>query len=413
MPQPRFQHTLLVIDDSPSARFVVQTTLESQQYQVFAAEDGETGLELVAEVAPELILLDINMPGISGFEVCKRLKANPCTAEIPVIFLSANNDADSKVCGFACGGVDFVTKPFQADELLARVAAHLALRDFHRRIQDKNQELEAVLANVHQLQSQLIQSEKMASLGTLAAGVAHEINNPIGYVTSNFSTLKAYAADLFELLELYAEGDSSLEPGLRQQINAKKQAIDFTYLRDDLPDLINESQQGLERVKTTVQNLKNFTHAGTGEKVWCDLCEEIENTLNVVWNEIKYKADVIREYSPVPPVYAVTAHIGQVVMNLLVNAAHAIEEKGVIRVATGSDEHWVWVEIRDNGVGMSAETRSRIFDPFYTTKPLGKGTGLGLSLSLGIIEKHQGKIEVSSEPGEGSCFRVLLPREPE
>lgn len=411
MAQQQNQHTLLVIDDSASARFVVQSTLESKHYQVFAAENGESGLELVAEAAPELILLDINMPGIDGFEVCKRLKSNPFTRDIPVIFLSANNDADSKVCGFACGGVDFVTKPFQADELLARVAAHLALRDYQRRIQEKNQELEASLASVQQLQLQLIQSEKMASLGTLAAGVAHEINNPIGYVNSNFSTLKTYANGLFELLDLYASGESALHaPELLQQIRVKKQAIDFDYLLTDLPNLINESHQGLERVRTTVQNLKNFSHAGTGEKVWCDLCAEIDNTLNVVWNEIKYKAEVVKTYAEVPPVYAVPSHIGQVIINLLVNAAHAIEEKGVIRVATGSDAQWVWVEIADDGVGMSAETRSRIFDPFYTTKPLGKGTGLGLSLSLSIIEKHQGTILVSSEPGKGSTFRVMLPQ---
>jgi len=414
MSHERMQQTLLVIDDSPSARFVVQSTLESRDYQVYTAEDGEAGLEMVAEVGPELILLDINMPGLNGFEVCRLLKANPATAEIPVIFLSANGDADSKVCGFACGGIDFVTKPFQADELLARVSTHLNLQSVQRHILDKNRELETLLADVKQLQSQLIQSEKMASLGTMAAGVAHEINTPIGYVNSNFSTLETYITELFELLALYQSVEVNLsDPALVEAIQAKKQAIDFAYLHDDLPDLIKESRQGLARVTSTVLNLKNFSHAGTGEKVWCDLQVELDNTLGVAWNEIKHKAEIVREYTPVPQVYAVLSHIGQVLMNLLVNATHAIEKSGTIWVRTGCDERWVWVDIQDSGAGMLPEIQARIFDPFYTTKPLGQGTGLGLSLSLGIIEKHQGRIQVTSAPGRGSTFRVMLPRQPD
>ena len=253
----------------------------------------------------------------------------------------------------------------------------------------------------------------MASLGTLAAGVAHEINNPIAYINSNLSGLSNYVDDLVELFDLYRSAEQQLiDTELLQAIQTKKLSMDFDFLCSDLPELLKESRQGLDRVKNTVLNLKQFSHAGTGEKSWCDLNVEADNTLNVVWNEIKYKAEVIKEYAEVPQVYAVLSHIGQVLMNLLVNAAQAIEEKGTIWIRTGFDDRWVWMEVQDNGGGMSSEVKSRIFDPFYTTKPLGKGTGLGLSLSLGIIEQHQGQLQVSSELGKGSSFRVMLPRVP-
>ena len=247
---------------------------------------------------------------------------------------------------------------------------------------------------------QLLQSEKMASIGQLAAGVAHEINNPVGFVNSNLGSLKNYSQQMIALLERCRSGQAS---------EADFVAIEFDYLKEDLTALLNESREGLERVKKIVVDLKNFSRVD--ESAWqeADLNGGIESTLNVAWNELKYKADVIREFGELPPVPCVVAQINQVVMNLLVNAVHAIETHGTITVRTGHDDAWAWIEVADSGKGMTPAVMQRIFEPFYTTKPVGKGTGLGLSLSYDIVKKHEGRIEVSSEVGVGSTFRIILP----
>ena len=249
--------------------------------------------------------------------------------------------------------------------------------------------------------SQLLQSEKMASIGVLAAGVAHEINNPVGFVGSNLGTLKSYSEDLVALLEACRAGRAT---------EADFAAADFDYLKTDLAELIRESRDGLERVRKIVADLKDFSRVDRAEWQEADLNAGIECTLNVVWNELKYKADVVRAYDPsLPRVACLPAQINLVAMNLLVNAAHAIAERGVITVRTGHDADWAWIEVEDNGTGMPPEVLKHIFDPFYTTKPVGKGTGLGLSISYDIVRKHGGRIDVTSEPGHGSCFRVCLP----
>jgi len=267
-------------------------------------------------------------------------------------------------------------------------------------LQHEQNDLKLLLEKVEQTQSQLLQSEKMASIGQLAAGVAHEINNPIGFVNSNLGTLKTYVDRLLTLVELSKDGKASA---------ADFKAADFDYLRDDIGDLIHESRDGLERVKKIVSNLKDFSHVNEVEWQDADLNAGLDSTLNVVWNEIKYKAEVIKDLGELPPVYCIAAQINQVFMNLLVNAAQAIEQKGTITLRSGVDGETAWVEIADTGNGMSPEVQKRIFEPFFTTKPVGKGTGLGLSMSYDIVRKHGGKISVSSTPGKGSTFQVRLP----
>ena len=262
-------------------------------------------------------------------------------------------------------------------------------------------ELAGKMAELEEAHGQLLQSEKMASIGVLAAGVAHEINNPVGFVGSNLGTLKSYSEEMIALLEACRAGRAS---------EADFVAADFDYLKTDLVDLIRESRDGLERVRKIVSDLKDFSRVDQAQWQDADLNAGIECTLNVVWNELKYKAEVVREYDPaLPRVPCLAAQINQVVMNLLVNAAQAIAERGTITVRTGHDDALAWIEVADTGVGMPPEVQRRIFDPFYTTKPVGKGTGLGLSISYDIVRKHGGRIEVRSEPGQGSCFRVCLP----
>jgi two-component system, NtrC family, sensor kinase len=256
---------------------------------------------------------------------------------------------------------------------------------------------------------ELLQSEKMAAVGQLAAGVAHEINNPVGFVNSNLGTLGRYATQLLKLVDAYAECQS-LNGIESARLGAVKAETDLAYMREDLVALIQESQDGLDRVKKIVQDLKDFSHASDAEWQQTDLNAGLESTINVVWNELKYKAEVKRELGKIPWIRCIPGQINQVFMNLLVNAAQAIPERGTITVSSGTEGDGVWVEVADSGSGMTPEVQKRIFEPFYTTKPVGKGTGLGLSLSWDIVvNKHGGRFDVESTPGRGTSFRIWLP----
>ncbi|GAB1393300.1 hypothetical protein MASR1M60_14630 [Rhodocyclaceae bacterium] len=262
--------------------------------------------------------------------------------------------------------------------------------------------------------NQLLQSEKMASIGQLAAGVAHELNNPIGFVHSNLGTLKTYVDDIFQIATVCeVAAQQAANPDGFARIQAIKREKDFDFLKTDIYQLLNESVDGLQRVKKIVQDLKDFSRPGEAEWQWADLNQGIESTLNIVWNELKYKCAITKQYGDLPRVHCLIAQLNQVFMNLLVNAAQAIEHQGEITIATRAlDAATVEVRISDTGKGIKPEHLNRLFDPFFTTKPVGKGTGLGLSIAWGIIEKHHGKIEVASEVGKGTTFIITLPVEP-
>ena len=259
---------------------------------------------------------------------------------------------------------------------------------------------------------QLVQSEKLASIGQLAAGVAHEINNPIGYVFSNFSTLEKYLKRLFEMLAAYEMVErTQFDDNTRNDLQALRQRLEVEFLKEDIPALMRESREGIARVRKIVQDLKDFSHVDASA-AWqfSDLVHCISSTLNVVNNEIKYKADVVREFVQVPDVECNASEINQVIMNLLINAAQAIgPERGTITIRNGTDGALVWFEVADTGSGIEKTSLARIFDPFYTTKPVGQGTGLGLSISYGIVRKHHGQILVHTTVGQGTTFRVELP----
>jgi hemerythrin-like metal-binding protein len=284
------------------------------------------------------------------------------------------------------------------------------LTDANEQLAAEHKELSALLKKVEDAQNQLLQSEKMAAIGQLAAGVAHEINNPIGFVNSNLGTLRGYTERLLNIIGAYEQCQAKVKDIPMDDIMAVRAEADLDFLRDDVISLLNESQEGLTRVKKIVQDLKDFSHVDEAEWQEADLNEGIESTLNVVSNEIKYKAEVVREYGKLPPVRCIAAQVNQVLMNLLVNAAQAIDGRGTIAVRSGVEGPSVWIEVQDTGKGMSPEVQKRIFEPFYTTKPVGKGTGLGLSLSYDIIVKrHGGRFDVKSEPNQGSTFRIWLP----
>lgn len=295
-----------------------------------------------------------------------------------------------------------------SERKLAEACAKENLEELSR----ANLALTELNSKLEQAQSQLMQSEKMASIGMLAAGVAHEINNPIGYIHSNLETLEIYLQKFIAVLDAYERIELAAPELAERFADVKELRLreDFTYLKKDALALLSESHEGVDRVTKIVQNLKDFSRVDSTEQ-WAmdDIHHGLDSTLNVVWNELKYSCEVRKEYGVLPPVECMLSQLNQVFMNLLVNAAQAIETKGTITIRTGYAQNWVWIEISDTGRGILPKHINSIFDPFFTTKPVGKGTGLGLSVSYSIIQKHHGRIEVDSTPGKGTTFRVCLP----
>lgn len=328
---------------------------------------------------------------------------------------------------FEAGADDYIIKPFKPDELRSRIKNGeriIKLESEHHDLQEeligKNKKLDETLAHLKATQSQILQSEKMAGIGQLAAGVAHEINNPIGFISSNLDALTDYMEDLsglvnhFQDLEKLLNDDASdqLSEAIKQQVQTIsdfEEQIEIEYLKDDIPELLKDCKEGTDRVGKIVGDLKSFAHPGNDEQMLIDINKGLESTLNVVNNEIKYKAEVIREFGELPMVEGFPQKLNQVFMNILVNAAQAIEEKGEIKIRTKTEGKYAVISISDTGCGIQKEHLSKIFDPFFTTKEIGKGTGLGMNIAYNIIEDHKGKIDVKSVVGKGTVFTIILP----
>ena len=268
-------------------------------------------------------------------------------------------------------------------------------------------------ARLEEVQRQLLQADRMASIGQLAAGVAHEINNPIGYIQSNLGTLREYVQSLLRLIEAQDGALHRLrmeQPETARQIEDLREQIDFEFLAKDLPTLLAESQEGIARVRKIIQDLRDFSRAGHAED-WslADIHAGLDSTINIVWNDLKYKVELLKRYGDIPPVECLPSQLNPEILNIQVNAGHAIEQRGQITITTYAEGGMVFIEISDSGKGIPAENLARVFEPFFTTKPIGKGTGLGLSISYGIIKKHNGDIDVRSEVGVGTTFLIKLP----
>jgi len=287
--------------------------------------------------------------------------------------------------------------------------AEAEIRSSHEKLRLANEDLK-------RHKDQIVQSEKLASIGQLAAGVAHEINNPIGFVTSNLGTVQEYFASLTKILCLYEQRDATAADDtdslaeLAAAIVAAKEEEDLEFIIEDLSNVVAESLSGVNRVAEIVQNLKSFAREDSNTLVAYDVNEGVESMIKMAWNELKYSCEVDRAYGDLPEIACHAGRINQVIMNMLVNAAQAMPESGgKITVGTAVTDDEVIITIADTGSGMSPETVSRIFDPFFTTKEVGSGTGLGLSISHGIIQEHNGRIEVESVVGEGTTFYICLP----
>lgn len=419
---------ILVVDDTLANLEVITESLEDTGYDVATAINGERALKRVQSHPPDLILLDVQMPGIDGFETCRQLKANPATASIPVIFMTALADTDSKVKGFEIGAVDYITKPFQTEEVLARISTHMQLRHLTQHLEqnvaERTAALQTALDQLHQSQLQMVQSEKMSALGNLVAGVAHEINNPVGFITGNLQAVQTYIQDLFTLIKLYQA--ELPQPSLNLQATLKE--IDLAFLQEDLPKLITSMQTGMERIRHISTSLRTFSRSDSDRPVACNIHEGIDSTLMILKhrikaNEFRSEIEVIRNYGDLPEVECYAGQINQVFMNILANAIDALDEAchkysqekiddhlSQILITTQFMAEQVQIQIQDNGLGIPSELQAKIFESLFTTKEVGKGTGLGLAIAHQIIvEKHRGTIQVNSEVGQGTEFIILIP----
>lgn len=421
---PPEQNTILVVDDTPTNIQVVFDVLKASGYRVAVAKSGESALKRLQETLPDLILLDVMMPDMDGFETCRRLKENQITKDIPVIFMTALADPVDKVKGLNLGAVDYITKPIQQEEVLARIRIHLQLRHLNQTLEaqvaQRTAHLTEALEQIKQTQLQLVQSEKLSSLGQLVAGVAHEINNPVNFIYGNLSPAHDYVQDLMDLVDLFCQEYPTLTPALQERI----ETIDLEFLRADLPKILASMKLGADRIRQIVLSLRNFSRLDEADVKPVDLHEGIESTLLILHNRLKAHANspeikVVKDYGDLPQVECYASQINQVFMNLLSNAIDALEdaiEHGQVKcpeICIHTEvvaKDWVKIAIADNGPGIPLDVQERLFDSFFTTKPSGKGTGLGLSISRQIIvDHHQGHLTCHSTPGQGATFYIEIP----
>ena len=420
---------ILVVDDTPANLAVLSEALNDADFEVAIATDGELAISQAQLSLPSLILLDVMMPGIDGFETCRRLKASKITQNIPIIFMTALSDSTDKVKGLSLGAVDYVTKPFQEAELIARVKTQLKLyhltENLEHQVAQRTAELNQALQQVQQSQVQLIQSEKMAALGQLVAGVAHEINNPLNFIHANLNHLQDYTQIFLDFLELYQKN----YPDPVDEIQEQVEDVDLEFVQSDVIKTITSMKTGTKRIREIVLSLRNFSRIDEAEFKAVDLHEGIDSTIMILQHRFKAQPErpeiqIIRDYDKLPLVECYSSQLNQVFMNILANAIEALEESNanltyqqiqdnpnqiIIRTSV-IDSKFVEIAIADNGPGIPEDIRHNIFDPFFTTKPVGKGTGMGLSISYQIItEKHQGQLKCFSEVGQGTKFVIQIP----
>ena len=405
---------ILVAEDDFVSRGFLKKILESFGHKCLVAENGLEAWDLFQKNAIKFVISDWMMPKMDGITLCRKIREKKLPHYVYFIILTSQDRKEDTVAGLKAGADDYILKPFEPEELKARIHAGQRIIQLEESSQNAN--------------SQLLQSEKMASIGQLAAGVAHEINNPVGFVSSNLKTMSDYQDDISTLIKQYRSLTSYLKnsisaaetpvdiPKQLELITDLEAELDIDYVLNDILELVKESREGTERIKKIVLDLKDFAHPGEDKPMFADINKNMELTLNVVRNELKYKAKIVKEYGDLPLVKCYPQQLNQVFVNLLVNAAQAIEKQGEIKINTSTldelDEK-IEISITDTGSGIDKEHLSKIFDPFFTTKDVGKGTGLGLNIAYDIIQKHKGTIDVESEVGKGTTFIIRLQTEPD
>ncbi|MGE5514448.1 MAG: response regulator [Bacteroidota bacterium] len=417
---------ILIIDDSPTYRETLAQELREEGCEVVQVTCGPDGLQRLAESDYDCVMVDMVMPDMDGIAVCKELSALRSDNDAPlvVLMLSAYENKENVTRALEAGADDFIGKSTEMSVLRARLRALLRrkfLLEQNQRIIEEfrlremetlrakaekeaaearaalaeglaraNAELEEANAKLRETQVHLIQSEKMASLGQLVAGIAHEINNPLSFALSNVFTIEGWLADAV------ADGDENLSAEMRGRLEkARARVVD--------------TGQGLERVRELVVKLRTFSRLDEGEFKTIDVREAIDSVLLFLRHKTSDRIEVVRDFGPRSELACFAGQLNQVLMNVVANAVDAIADKGTITIRTGIEDDMFLISVRDSGCGIPREYVERIFDPFFTTKPVGQGTGLGLAITYKIVQAHQGRLEVRSEPGQGTEMRVLIP----
>lgn len=402
---------ILVADDSPLMRTLLEGSLKQWNYDYALAADGAEAWERFQSERFHLVLSDWMMPNMDGLELVKRIRQSTSNGYTYIILLTAKLEKEALVSAMEAGADDFLIKPCDPEELRVRVREGERIIRLEQTLADQNRQL-------RQAQAALVQSEKMASLGQLAAGMAHEINNPISFISNNLAVLRRDVTALVELLDQYHLLFRSPEnqAALLDQLDQMEKACDLEWVRENLPRLFASSIDGLSRIADLVKNLRDFARLDEAEFDELDLNQTLRSTSEMLSREIESSqlAVEMRLTEGLPKIVGHPAKINQVLYNLVLNAIQASDASGRIELATYLDQQGlIVVEIRDQGCGIDPDDLQRIFEPFYTTKPVGQGTGLGLAASYGIVRDHGGTIEVESEINQGTTFRMRLPLRPE
>lgn len=423
---------ILIVDDTPDNLRLLSAMLRTQGYEVRKALNGKMALNACQIILPDLILLDINMPEMNGYEVCQQLKAGEATSGVPVIFISALDDVLDKVKAFDVGGSDYITKPFHTAEVISRIENQINLGSLQIKLNQKNIYLQKTLEDLKAAQLQQIQNEKMVALGHLVAGIAHEVNNPVSFIYGNLEYVRDYLGDLVNLVEAYQQE----YPNSTKKIQKIEKEIDLNFLINDSQSLMGAMYRGAERIRSIVLALQNFSRHDQASYKRVNIHQGIESTLLILQHRFRktnYRSEIeiIKKYEDLPPIFCYPSQLNQVFMHLLNNAVDAIDYRAeqsqakkkaedlmaahtiCIDTCAIASDSGVRISIADNGMGIPEKVRSFIFDPFFTTKPVGKGSGLGLSICYQIIvEKHSGKIIYNSTPGNGTEFTIEIPALP-
>jgi two-component system NtrC family sensor kinase len=411
--------TVLLIDDQLMIGEAVCRLLSQEEDISFHYIDDPTqAIQKAIAIAPTVILLDMVMPDIDGLMLLRWLRSHPATCDIPIVMLSSKEEAQIKADAFAAGANDYLIKLPDVVELIARIRYHSkaynnlkALTAAKATAQLQAQQLEQTLKQLQSTQVQLVQTEKMSSLGRMVAGLAHEINNPVNFIHGNFTHLNNYTQSLLELVKLYQQECTSESQIIKDYL----EEINFEFIQDDLPKILSSMKMGTDRIRDMVISLRNFSRLDQAGKKAVDIHEGIDSTLVILNNRLKQNIEVIKDYGEIPLVECYPAPINQVFMNILSNAIDVLLETKelshkeiTVKTELTLSQH-IRVKIQDNGPGISQDILDKIFDPFFTTKPVNQGTGLGLAICYQIIEKHHGTIQVSSELGVGTEFIVEIP----
>ncbi|MEG4321387.1 MULTISPECIES: response regulator [unclassified Microcoleus] len=460
---------ILVVDDTPQNLRLLAGILSEKGYQVRPVPNGKLALSAAQKMPPDLVLLDIMMPEMDGYEVCQRLKDSEVTKDIPVIFISAINDVMDKVKAFGVGGVDFITKPFQVEEVLARIETHLKICSLQQSLQEKNQDLATAIYQLQATQEHLIQSEKMAALGQLIAGIAHEINTPLGIIGSSIDNIANFWDENLEIMPQFFQqlSEESQAYFLSLLYRSTNQETLFTsrekrkFKQQLTRDLMTEYVENAEEVADTLVDmeiydnieqllpffklpdwevvfytayqfasfkksisliqrataksgkvvfaLKSYAHFDSNqEKVEANLHDGIETVLTLYQNQLKHGIEVVKNYGDLPKIMCYPDDLNQVWTNLIHNALQAMDYKGILTIETQQQEANIVFKFTDDGKGIPPEVIPKIFQPFFTTKSAGEGSGLGLDIVRKIVDKHEGTIAVESVPGQ-TTFTVSLP----